>query len=136
MMSRGGKSHIGLILRALRLERGWDQEALAANSGVSQTHISGIEVGRHRNPGVQTLAKLASALGVSVAAFFPELEGAKGVAEALAQWGEEGPPTAEEKEFLALLRDTEMGKEVRRQMKLLKLAQAGRQAPGRDKKVR
>lgn len=135
MMSRGGKSHIGLILRALRLERGWDQEALAANSGVSQTHISGIEIGRHRNPGVQTIVKLASALGVSVAVFFPELEGAKGVAEALAQWGEEGPPTPEERQLLTLLRDPKMGGEVRRQMQLLKLAQEGKQARRRGKKA-
>ena len=135
MNAKGEGSHIGMILKDLRRQRGWDQAALAAASGVSQAQISAIERRRYDSPRATTLAKLAAALGVSISAFFPE-EGVSsaGVRERLAYWSEKGPLTPEEEELLELLRDPEMGKEVRRQMRLLKLAQEGRRAQGKGKK--
>ena len=50
-------------LRALRTERGLTQEKLAELSGLPQSHISRLEGGKH-SPSNQTLAKIASAMGV------------------------------------------------------------------------
>jgi transcriptional regulator with XRE-family HTH domain len=50
-------------LRRLRLARGLSQDALAADAGVFQKLISGIENGR-ANPELDTLGKIAAALGV------------------------------------------------------------------------
>ena len=120
MARRDEQLHIGLTLKRLRQERGWDQAALAAASGVSQAHISAIEIGRYRSPKAGTLARLAGALGVSVSVFFPDLPEAAGVAEAMAYWEVRGLPTPEEEEFLGLLRDPEVGPELRRLARLLK----------------
>jgi len=125
MAERKVEKKIGLILKALRLERGWDQTALAAASGVSQAHISAIEVGRYRSPKAETLAKLAAAMEVSITVFFPDLDAEKGVAESMAYWGTRGLLTPDEEEFLALLRDPAVGPELRRLARLIK---AGKEA--------
>jgi transcriptional regulator with XRE-family HTH domain len=53
-------------VRSLRLARGWTLDALAARSGVSKGMV--IQVERSRtNPSIQTLWRLASALGVGLA---------------------------------------------------------------------
>jgi len=61
-------SLLGKRLRDLRESRGWSQEELAEESDLDPTYIGGIERGR-RNPSLVSLAKLASALKVSL----PEL---------------------------------------------------------------
>ena len=60
-------------LTRLRVERGWSQQRLADESGVNKATINQIERGR-RSPNVETLEKLASALGVGVADFFPKAQ--------------------------------------------------------------
>ena len=50
-------------LRRLRLAKGLSQDALAVDAGVFQKLISGIENGR-ANPELDTLGKIATALGV------------------------------------------------------------------------
>jgi transcriptional regulator with XRE-family HTH domain len=60
-----------MSLRTTRRLKGLTQEALAAKSGVDQTSISSIEVGKNRNPSWETVSKLAKALGVSPDELFP-----------------------------------------------------------------
>jgi transcriptional regulator with XRE-family HTH domain len=50
-------------MRRLRLAKGLSQDALAADAGLFQKLISGIENGR-ANPELDTLGKIAKALGV------------------------------------------------------------------------
>lgn len=51
------------VLR-LRTRKGWTQEALAHQAGLSRTYVTDIE-GEKRNVTLSTLEKLASALDVS-----------------------------------------------------------------------
>lgn len=60
-------SIIGKRIRAVRTEKEMRREDLAAKSGVSYEYISGIERGKHTNVGLETLERLAKALGVAVA---------------------------------------------------------------------
>ena len=57
---------IGRVLKRLREQRGLSQAALAKRSGVAQGYISEVEAGQKKNPGVETLRKIAKALGVPV----------------------------------------------------------------------
>jgi ribosome-binding protein aMBF1 (putative translation factor) len=50
-----------------RARRRWSQAQLAEQAGVARTFIARLETRRHRDVGVVVLAKLAKALGVSVA---------------------------------------------------------------------
>lgn len=52
-------------IRFLRLERGWSQERLAEESGLSRDAISRIERG-DRQPSLETLQRIADALEVSL----------------------------------------------------------------------
>lgn len=52
-------------LRALRERAGLTQEQLASKSGVQQTTISQLELGKVRDPQYSTVAALAFALGMS-----------------------------------------------------------------------
>lgn len=65
--------HVGEQVRRLREEKGWTQPRLSVETGLAVSGISQIENGR-RNPNAGTLAKLAGALGVEVADFFPKAE--------------------------------------------------------------
>jgi transcriptional regulator with XRE-family HTH domain len=56
----------GRGIRALRRRRGWRQIDLAAESGVSQSVVSSIELGRGRHVLTETLERLAAALGADV----------------------------------------------------------------------
>ena len=50
---------IGRALKRLREETGLSQLALAKRAKVSQAYISEIEAGQRRNPGIETLTKIA-----------------------------------------------------------------------------
>jgi transcriptional regulator with XRE-family HTH domain len=56
----------GARVRRLRLARGLSQEALAERAELHWTYVSGVERGV-RNPGLNTIGRLAKALGVSPA---------------------------------------------------------------------
>lgn len=58
-------------LRTARVSRGLTQEQLAERSGVHQTTISDLEIGRVATPSWPTASRLADALGVSPADLFP-----------------------------------------------------------------
>lgn len=53
-------------VRGLRKARGWLQQDLADQAGVSMQTVSNLETGRHA-PEFPTLAKIAKALGVGLA---------------------------------------------------------------------
>lgn len=55
---------MGMTLRAARRRKGLTQDALAEKSGVDQTHISSIEIGR-RVPSEDVKERLAKALGIA-----------------------------------------------------------------------
>lgn len=61
--------HIGARLNALRAERGLTLDQLAEQSGVSRAMISRVERGE-ASPTAALLARLCSALGVSLSVFF------------------------------------------------------------------
>jgi transcriptional regulator with XRE-family HTH domain len=62
----------GQRVRALRLDRGLSQEALAAESGLHRTAISLIE-NATRSSSLETIEKLARALHVQPAEMMPSL---------------------------------------------------------------
>ncbi len=53
-------------LAKLRKQKGWSQEKLAVESGVSYNTIIKLERGGIKNPKIETVVKLADALKVSV----------------------------------------------------------------------
>ncbi len=62
-------------LKRLRKERDWSQVRLAKESGVDRATINQVEGGK-RSPTIETLEKLATAMGAEVADFFPKTQGA------------------------------------------------------------
>jgi transcriptional regulator with XRE-family HTH domain len=62
-------------VRQIRKERGWSQERTAAEAGIDRVTLVHIETGKS-SPTVETLQKLAGALGVEVADFFPRAQSA------------------------------------------------------------
>jgi transcriptional regulator with XRE-family HTH domain len=53
-------------LKKLRKQKGWSQERLAREAGISYQTLIKIEQGRIKNPKLETLIKLAKALKVSI----------------------------------------------------------------------
>lgn len=68
---RAIQRRLGRRVRALRNERGWTQEELAARAKKHPTYIGGIERGE-RNPTLTVLAGIARAFGISLAALLQE----------------------------------------------------------------
>ncbi len=62
---------VGINLKRLRQDRGLSQEALAFESGLHRTYISGVERGV-RNPTVLVLEEIAAALKVPAAKLLEE----------------------------------------------------------------
>ncbi len=60
------RASFGARVRALRTARGLTQEQVAERAGLHWTFVSGVERGR-RNPGLNTIGKLAQALDVAPA---------------------------------------------------------------------
>tara|TARA_Y100001933_G_C18824607_1_gene490778 strand:- start:530 stop:784 length:255 start_codon:yes stop_codon:yes gene_type:complete len=56
-------------VRALRRERGWSQEVLAAEANIHKNYVGGIERAE-RNPSLRQIAKLADAFGVTIPDLF------------------------------------------------------------------
>ena len=62
---------VGEKIRAVRKERKMTQKRLGNILGMDTTRISQYETGQ-RNPKIETLSKIADALGVSVAELLPD----------------------------------------------------------------
>jgi transcriptional regulator with XRE-family HTH domain len=58
------QEQFGVNLRERRTIAGWSQETLSLRCGMHLTEISRLENG-HRNPRLDTIVKLADALGIS-----------------------------------------------------------------------
>lgn len=56
---------LGTLIRQRRKARDWSQEDLAHRAGLDRSYVSGIERGV-RNPTIETLHKIASALELTV----------------------------------------------------------------------
>lgn len=57
----------GRKIRARRKEKGWTQIELAAKVGVKQAYICRLETGLRESPSLETIGKLAAALGIPAA---------------------------------------------------------------------
>ena len=55
------RQRLAVNMKRLRKERGWSQEALAAEAGLDRTYISGIER-RVKNPTITVVDRLAVGL--------------------------------------------------------------------------
>jgi transcriptional regulator with XRE-family HTH domain len=58
---------LGAVLKQIREAKGLSQLDLAERAKVSQGYLSDLEAGEKKNPGIETLRKIAKALGVPVA---------------------------------------------------------------------
>ncbi len=63
--SNAQPSPLGVWLRAARIEQGLSQRGLADQAGISRSYLCDIERGRGAKPSIDTLDKLAAALGHS-----------------------------------------------------------------------
>lgn len=63
-MSPHQPSNFGELVRHLRDERGWTQEKLAREAGVTVTSVSNVERGATK-PSAETVEKIAAAFGLS-----------------------------------------------------------------------
>ena len=63
---RKPKTALGQRIRRLRQEKGWTQEDLERESGISQVYISRLESGATASVRVDTFSQLAKALGVTM----------------------------------------------------------------------
>jgi len=68
---------VGAAIRHLRAGQGIAQERLAALAGVDRAFFGKLERGES-NPSVETLAKVADALGVPLDVLFAEVERQRG----------------------------------------------------------
>jgi transcriptional regulator with XRE-family HTH domain len=88
---------LGQWIRATRMEQSLSQRELATRAGLSRSYVCDIERGRGAHPSVETLDKLAAALGAARV----DLMKAAGLIEPV----EGGRETPEERRLLAVFRD-------------------------------
>lgn len=72
-------SHLGRVVRLFREARGWNQESLAARCAelgysITQSHLSRVENGRHRDLTLRTIREIAAALGTTASRLLVEAE--------------------------------------------------------------
>ena len=60
---------LGKRIAYLRKEKGYSQLILAVEAGLAHSYVSELEQGK-RNPSIETLSRVASALGVSLEELF------------------------------------------------------------------
>lgn len=64
---------MGIMIRKMRLKKGISQEVLSGFAGISRSHLAMIENGSI-NPNVDTLWKIAEALGMKLSELFALME--------------------------------------------------------------
>jgi transcriptional regulator with XRE-family HTH domain len=67
------KVNIGNVIRSYRADRGLSQGDIERRTGLLRCYLSRVENG-HTVPSLETLAKIAEALDISLADFFPGCE--------------------------------------------------------------
>lgn len=72
-MSEAILIQFGTAVRRLRREQNISQEQLADMCCLHRTYISDVELGK-RNVSLENIAKMASALGISITKLFAEVE--------------------------------------------------------------
>ena len=72
MASAGIRKQFGARVRKLRLVRNWSQETLGFRAKIHRTYIGAVERGE-QNVSLDNIAKIASALKVSLANLFSTL---------------------------------------------------------------
>lgn len=68
-MCNNFRKNLGLSIRKIRMNKGFTQESLSLESGVSRSHIAMIEAGK-RDITVSSLFKISRALGVNLSEIF------------------------------------------------------------------
>ena len=63
----------GLVIKELRLEKGFSQESLANQSDIDRTYISDIEKGE-RNISLKIIERLSVTLQISLSELFKKIE--------------------------------------------------------------
>lgn len=76
--------HLGDNLKRIRELKGITQDELAYRSGISKPQISKLEVGTSKNPVLETVVAISSALGVSIEELVFGTEGPNGMKYMLA----------------------------------------------------
>lgn len=71
--------HLSDNLKRIRAQRDLSQKDLAERSGVSEGQISKLEIGIQKNPQLETVVALATALGVSMEELVFGTEGPNGM---------------------------------------------------------
>src|SRR5262249_15792499 len=71
------KKGFGAEVRRRRNDLGWSQEDLAARAELHRTYVSDVEAGK-RNPSLQSMQRLAAALGATIGTVFGAVEGMAG----------------------------------------------------------
>lgn len=96
----------GERLRALRLAAGLTQEKLAERADVHATYVGQLERGE-KNATIESVCRLARALGADPAAFFVHLPGAAAESSPAAEAYQllQSCTAAEQRELLQLLKD-------------------------------
>lgn len=72
-MTRRGAADIGAAVTRLREAKGWTQQRLAEEAGLSQPYVANVEAGRY-GASLTVAQALAQALGVTVDALLKEGE--------------------------------------------------------------
>ena len=63
---------VGKRIRALRKEKGWNQDDLAQHIGLGRTYISNVERG-HKNPSLRSLEIFAIGFRMTLSEFLKEV---------------------------------------------------------------
>jgi len=72
-MSTSLRQRFGQVVRMTREDRGWSQEQLAGRADLNRSYLGEIERGTVM-PSIETAAKLAAALGISLSSLIARFE--------------------------------------------------------------
>lgn len=72
-MSTSLRQRFGQVVRATREDRGWSQEQLAGRADLNRSYLGEIERGTVM-PSIETAAKIAAALGLSLSSLIARFE--------------------------------------------------------------
>lgn len=61
---------MGVKIKIKRIQKGFTQDELAKNTGISRYYLSALERGKANNPSIDVMKKIAEALEVSVQELF------------------------------------------------------------------